>query len=430
MLSGFIAEDRSSRVWLVMAELRKVAHIMRRFVPEKWGGTESVVFNVSRELIKQGIESSIFCTDMFVRPGRQTLGNVPIRRFRYLFPWFGLSEEAKAKLRLKGGSPLSLPLFFGLLREKNLSVIHTHVQHRLGGMARTVAWLKNIPLVVSIHGGHFTVPDEQIEKMTEPFRGKREWGKAFGWLFGARRVLNDASAIVCVGKNEYREVKRRYPFKNVFHVPNGVDVDRFASAEGSAFRAAYAFQPSEKIVLCVSRIDYQKNQLGLVRAFSRFAKDHPDHRLVLIGAVTVEDYHKQVLAEIDKLGLKGAVRVIPGLASGDPLLPSAYKAAEIFVMAPHHEPFGIVILEAWAAGVPVVAYAVGGIPGFAFDRENSLLVEPDNEAQLVDRMAELVVNDRLRTELSERAYTEASNRYDWPLVAAQMQEIYRRISRD
>lgn len=413
-----------------MAEIGKVAHIMRRFVPEKWGGTESVVFNVSRELIKQGIESSIFCTDMFARPGLQTLGNVPIRRYRYVFPWFGLSAEAKAKLRLKGGSPLSLPLFFGLLREKNLSVIHTHVQHRLAGMARTVAWLKGIPLVVSIHGGYFTVPDEQLEKMSEPFRGKLEWGKAFGWLFGARRVFNDAGAIVCVGENEYREVKRRYPFKNVFLVPNGVDVERFSSASAAAFRKTYGFQPEERIVLCVSRIDYQKNQVGLVRAFARFAKNHPDHRLVLIGAVTVEEYHQQVLAEIETLGLKKVVRIIPGLASGDPLLPSAYKAAEIFVMTPHHEPFGIVILEAWASGVPVVAYAVGGIPGFATDRVTSLLVEPDNEPQLIDRLSELAADAPLRSALSARAFTEASTRYGWPLVAERMQAIYRQISRD
>jgi len=413
-----------------MAELRKVAHVMRRFVPEKWGGTESVVFNLSRELVREGVESPIFCTDMFSKPGLRTMGPVPVRRFRYVFPWFGLSVAAKARLRLKGGSPLSLPLFFGLLKEKRLDLIHTHVQHRLGGMARTVAKLRGIPLVVSIHGGYFTVPPEQTDKMIEPFRGKLEWGKAFGFLFGARRVLNDADAVVCVGEYEYREMQRRYPFKNIFHIPNGVDIDRFTAGDGAAFRTAFGFQPSDKIVLCVSRIDYQKNQLGLVRAFARFAKDHPDHRLILIGAVTVEDYHEQVLAQIAALGLEDVVRIIPGLVPDDPLLPGAYKAAEMFVLASRHEPFGIVILEAWAAGVPVVAHAIGGIPGFCTDRVNALLVEPDNEPQLVERMAELAADEGLRTTLAADAFKTASTRYDWPMVAAQMQEIYGRILRD
>jgi glycosyltransferase involved in cell wall biosynthesis len=413
-----------------MAELRKVAHVMRRFVPEKWGGTESVVFNLSRELIRQGVDSPVFCTDMLSKPGTRPMGHVPVKRYRYVFPWLGLSSAAKAKLRLKGGSPLSLPLFFGLLKEKHLDLIHTHVQHRLGGMARTVAKLRGIPLVVSIHGGHFTVPSEQTEKMTEPFRGKLEWGKAFGFLFGARRVLNDADAVVCVGENEYREMQRRYPFKNVFHVPNGVDVGRFAAGDGAAFRAAYGFQPSDKIVLCVSRIDYQKNQLGLVRAFARFARSHPDHRLVLIGAVTVEEYHKRILAEIAALGLKDIVRIIPGLVPDNPLLPGAYKAAEQFILASRHEPFGIVILEAWAAGVPVVAHAIGGIPGFCTDRVNALLVEPDNERQLVERMAELAADGELRTALSASAFERAETRYNWPVVVAQMQEIYHRVLHD
>lgn len=413
-----------------MAELRKVAHILRRFVPEKWGGTESVVFNVSHELIRQGIESPIFCTDMFSKSGVQVFGTVPVKRFHYVFPWFGLSPAAKDKLKLKGGSPLALGLFFSLLREKNLSLVHTHVQHRLGGIARMVAKLKGIPFVVSVHGGHFMVPREQTEKMIEPFQGKLEWGKVFGFLFGARRVLNDADAILCVGENEYRELKQCYPFKNVFYVPNGVDLDRFSVADGTAFRAVYGFGPSEKIVLCVSRIDYQKNQLGLVRAFAGFAKDHPDHRLVLLGAVTVEAYHKKVLTEISALGLEDAVRIIPGLAPDDPLLPSAYKASEMFVLASRHEPFGIVILEAWAAGLPVVAYAVGGIPGFCTNHETALLVEPDNEVQFAARMAELAANEGLHTALSASAFRTAKARYDWPVVVAQVQEIYRRILHD
>jgi glycosyltransferase involved in cell wall biosynthesis len=297
-------------------------------------------------------------------------------------------------------------------------------------MARTVAKIRRIPLVVSIHGGYFTVPSAQTEKMIEPFRGKLEWGKIFGFLFGARHVLDDADAIICVGDNEYREVKKRYPLKSVFHVPNGVDLDRFSVGDGEAFRSAYGFKPAEKIVLCVSRIDYQKNQLGLVRAFARFAKDHPDHRLVMIGAVTVEAYHKEVLAEISALGLQENVRIIPGMAPNHPLLSGAYKAAEMFVLASHHEPFGIVILEAWAAGLPVVAYAVGGIPGFCNDHQDSLLVEPENELKLTDGMAELAGQTELRASLAANALKVLSTRYSWPVVVAQLQEIYGRILQD
>ncbi|MDF7798453.1 glycosyltransferase family 4 protein [Pontiellaceae bacterium B1224] len=397
---------------------------MRRFSPGKWGGTECVVLNTSRELIRRGTQSPVFCTDMLSGPGFQEVENVPVHRFSYVFPWLFLSKSARRQLELKGGSPLSLPLFWSLMREKEISIIHTHVQHRLGGMARTAARLKKIPYVVSLHGGHFTLPQEQVDKMIAPFRGKPEWGKAFGALFGSRRVLEDADAIICVGQSECDEVRKRYPQKPVHYVPNGVDVKRFAEADGELFRKQYGFQPLEKLVLCVSRIDYQKNQLGLVRAFASFAEQHSEHRLVLLGPVTVESYRDEIKTEIQRLELGNKVCLIEGVAPDSPLLPSAYKAAELFVLPSLHEPFGIVVLEAWAAGLPVVASAVGGIPGFSEDGKTVLMAEPGNEDEMSACMARLANNVSLRADLARRAFGEVATHYDWPLIIDRLCEIY------
>jgi len=410
-----------------MNKVKKIVHVMRRFTPEKWGGTENVVCCTSRELLRRKIEVSIYCTDMLAAPGFQTLEKIPVHRFRYVFPWLFLSKAAKRKLELKGGSPLSLPLFFALLFEKELSLIHTHVQHRLGGMARTVARLKGIPYVVSIHGGYFTLPQAQVDQMTQPFRGKPEWGKIFGALLGSRRVLEDADAIICVGQSETDEMKRRFPEKPVHYLPNGVEVDRFSNADGELFRKAYGFQPLEKIVLCVSRIDYQKNQLGLVRAFAEFSENHPAHRLVLIGPVTVEAYRDEIHAEIQRQEIESCVTMIEGLNPLDPLLPSAYRAAEIFVLPTVHEPFGMVILEAWAAGLPVIANRVGGIPGFAEHEQTALLADPNRPDELVQYMNRLAGNVELRADLSRRAFGEAAHRYDWSKIIDRLIEIYEQV---
>ena len=99
-----------------MPKLTKVIHVMRRFVPEKWGGTEAVVHQVARGLMTQGIASPVHCTAMLAKPGSAAFDSVPVYRHRYTFPWFGLSESDRKALALKGGSPLSLPLFAGLLR--------------------------------------------------------------------------------------------------------------------------------------------------------------------------------------------------------------------------------------------------------------------------------------------------------------------------
>ncbi|MBT8046262.1 MAG: glycosyltransferase family 4 protein, partial [Pontiella sp.] len=207
-------------------------------------------------------------------------------------------------------------------------------------------------------------------------------------------------------------------------VPNGVDAGRFSRADGDGFRKAYGIGPSEKIVLCVSRIDYQKNQLGLVRAFAAFSEQHPDHRLVLIGPVTVESYRDELLAEMERLGVKSKTILVEGLRPDDPLLAGAYRAAEMFVLPSVHEPFGIVVLEAWASGVPVIASRVGGIPGFAADRKNILMFEPGNDGELAERMEELAESAATRAALSKNAFNEVTTHYDWSKIAERYLEIY------
>ncbi|NQZ58084.1 MAG: glycosyltransferase family 4 protein, partial [Lentisphaeraceae bacterium] len=243
-----MAENREN------SEITKVCHVVRRFVKEKWGGTESVVYYLADQYEQKGVKSPILTTSMFSKKGLQEFGRVAVYRFAYFLPWLGLNNDAKEKLREKGGSPISFSLLKFLWSQKDCSIIHTHTAHRLGGIARTVARLREIPYVVSLHGGCLTLPDEQAEAMQEPFKGKFEWGKVFGLLFGSRKVLSDADAIICVGRDEYELMQQRYPNKRVYYQPNGVSTSFFAEAKAKAFRDKYDIPFSEKIILCISRI--------------------------------------------------------------------------------------------------------------------------------------------------------------------------------
>ena len=104
---------------------------------------------------------------------------------------------------------------------------------------RFCALRKRIPYVVSLHGGYLAVPTAERETWTDPTRHAVEWGKMLGMLVGSRRVLDDASAIICVGKDEYDAIRTRYPDKKVVHLPNGVDLERFGQGQGDSFRGLY-----------------------------------------------------------------------------------------------------------------------------------------------------------------------------------------------
>jgi glycosyltransferase involved in cell wall biosynthesis len=203
-------------------------------------------------------------------------------------------------------------------------------------------------------------------------------------------------------------------------------VKRFTDADGALFRQTYGIGFEEKIVLCVSRIDRQKNQMALVRAFADFALTRPDYRLVLIGGIAVESYREELQQEITRLGLAGKITFIEGLRADDPLLPSAYKASEMFVLPSWYEPFGIVVLEAWAAGIPVIASRVGGIPGFASDGRNVLLNDPGDVNGLKCRMEQLADDAGLREELARNAFSAVAY-YDWSRVVDQMRTVYAQV---
>jgi len=409
------------------SKLKTVAHVMRRMTTAKWGGTETVVHQLARAYEARGIHSPVLCTSMLSQPGREIRDTVSIHRHRYVFPWFGLSDEDKHRLQLKGGSPLAPGILTSLLREPGLNLIHSHVQLRLGGIARTAARLRGIPYVVSIHGGLLTTPAEQVEKMKEPFAGKPEWGKAFGLLLGSRHVLRDAAAVICVGRDEADLMRAKWPGKRIEYIPNGVDTTTFSQATPGAFLTEHPSLAGKPFILCVSRIDFQKNQLLLVRAFADFARSHPHHRLVLIGPVTVEDYEQQIRQTAAELGIADRLLLIPGYPPGDSRLASAFAAAEMFVLPTDHEPFGIVILEAWAARKPVIATRVGGIPGFTTDGENIRLVPKGDCAALGAALAELAGSPPLRERLANAGHDLAIGTYDWSKVADRHLELYQDI---
>ena len=97
-----------------------------------------------------------------------------------------------------------------------------------------------------------------------------------------------------------------------------------------------------------------------MRAFARLKAARPESHLLLVGPVTQPDYAESLRQSIREDGLAKAVTWLPGIQHEDPALVDAYHACDVFVLPSLHEPFGIVVLEAWSSGRPVVASRIGG----------------------------------------------------------------------
>jgi len=406
------------------SEKMGVIHVPRRFVRNEWGGTETTILETSRAFNARGHTSSIVTTTAMCEQKYETIQGVKIHRHKYVYPFLGLSKQDKRDMDRKGGNLLSIPMLKTLLSTRNVDILHAHSGKRLGGIVRTAAHIRKIPYIISLHGGVVDVPSAETQQMLEPLKGTFEWGRAFGAMLGARRVLDDADAILCVGENEQRAVQARYPDQRVEWLPNGVDASSFAKGDGRLFREKNGIPHNRKLILSVGRIDPQKNQLTLLSAMPELLRKHRDTHLVMIGPVTVESYGKELLNKINSASLYNNVTVLPGMPGGSKELVDAFNAADIFCLPSRHEPFGIVVLEAWAAGLPVVASCVGGIPSFTCDGEDVLHADPKEPQSFSTAIERLLLDHELARGIAARGRHKARTQFDWDRIADRLESIY------
>ncbi len=409
------------------ASLQTIVHVPRRFVAHEWGGTETVILEISRQQRAAGMNPVIITSMALAERDQDQVGGITVRRYKHTYPFFGLSAADRAAMDKKGGNLLSFSLLRALLKEPDVRLYHAHALKRLGGTVRTAARRRKKPYVVSLHGGIYDVPAAELSDLTKPIQGKFEWGKPFGALLGARKVLEDADHVICVGEGEATKAKATLPHHRISYLPNGVDCARYTEGDGARFRRKYNIPAGAFLVLNISRIDTQKNQLTLLEGFARFHAANPSARLVLIGPETQPAYAAKLRAFISENGLAQAVTFIPGLSNENSSLVDAYHASDVFVLSSRHEPFGIVVLEAWCAARPVIASHVGGLRALIRDGETGLFFDPeggDPAGQIAAHLTTLHASEDHRRALGKAGRAEALAQYDWSRITTRLENIY------
>ena len=242
--------------------------------------------------------------------------------------------------------------------------------------------------------------------------------------------MMDASAILCVGYQESVLAQERLPHNRVIYLPNGADTQRFSQGDGATFRNKYDIPQDAKVMLTVARIDAQKNQHMAARLLRTFRDIEPKTHLLIVGNVTNPSYYDELLNIIDREGLGDHVTIVPGIPSNSQELVDAYHAADMLLLSSFHEPFGIVILEAWAAGLPVLASNVGGIPHFVGDGIDGLLFDPNDDDSLVQVFGQLNADGGLAQRLAEAGRAKVCAEYDWDVVTRKLLSIYEEVIRE
>lgn len=237
------------------------------------------------------------------------------------------------------------------------------------------------------------------------------------WLgrFVLDRYMNKLDERICVSSAARHFVSRYFP-GDYRIIPNGVDVDFYASAKPFP-----EFRDGKTNILFVGRAEPRKGAMYLMRAYAQLRARHPETRLIVassgpqIGELRrfVRDNH------VSDVFFAGRVSDIDKARF--------YKTADIFC-APStgQESFGIVLLEAMAAGCAIVASDIHGYKRVVQRNVSALLVEPRDPEILRGALGRLIEDPGLRRRLGEAGAARATE-YDWSHVTAQLADVYRDV---
>jgi glycogen synthase len=360
---------------------------------------------------------------------------------------FGNQDESRDNLHVKGIGPLVLKdkkdfshpalsetlmhnvLMADAVKEAELIHCHTWYTHWAGCLLKQ---LLNAPLVLTTH----SLEPHRPWKMEQLGVGYR----ASMWL--EKTAYENADGVIAVSASMKKDVQLLYgvPEHKIALIPNGIDVAQYQITRDPERVRAYGIDPAKPFILLVARITRQKGILHYLEA-ARYL--NPGVQVVLCAsAPDTAAFMKEVSESVSRLKQQSGNPVI-WVRETVPVndLVVLYSHACVFVCPSVYEPFGIILLEAMACGVPVVASAVGGIPDVIVDEKTGWLVpfqamgggnpEPENPEKfaqdLAARINALISSPEMRTRMGFAARQRVMDHFTWARVAEKTMGFYRQL---
>jgi glycosyltransferase involved in cell wall biosynthesis len=178
------------------------------------------------------------------------------------------------------------------------------------------------------------------------------------------------------------------------------------------------------VIGTLGRIEPRKGQLDLIAAFARVRERCPRARLEIVGPVAETGYADKIHAAIRRFRLTGAVRMTGHVAD-----PRRYMATwNAYVSLSSDEGQGLALLEAMAAGVPVVALNASGVEDYLTDGRTGLAARTRSPREVAALIGRILGDSALASTLSRSAMAMVKRRYSWEKTVADIEAIYRRLT--
>jgi glycosyltransferase involved in cell wall biosynthesis len=371
----------------------RVALVGDEYYPDG-GGAARYAFELSLQLVKLGIEAVVITHAHPGQPEEEEIAGVKIKRVQGLV----LNNPHRA------ASPFLFRRCHKYILDGKFDVVHgLDVYSSMALMVIRFAHRHQIPCVLTCH----TVMDPSFLIFMQ---------RLLRWAF------IKVDRLIAVSRASTRFSRSLgFPERRITIVPNGVDLSYFnVEIDTVAMREELGIG-DEPLVVTASRLIKRKSPDLLVSAFARVLKVVPDAKLVIAGSGREED---NLSRQIKDLNIINSVFMVGELSKEK--VAQLMAAADVFVLPSKMESFGLSLLEASAAGVPVVCSNAGGVPEVFQDGFNALLYPPGDDNAMAEAIICLIQDKELAKSISANA-VETASRFTWEMAAERTTRVYEEV---
>jgi glycosyltransferase involved in cell wall biosynthesis len=304
--------------------------------------------------------------------------------------------EAGAKLRLMMRAMLQ---FIWLLLQNKVGLVHIHMSSRASFWRKSffvvVAFLRGVPTIIHLHGSEFAVFYDM------------ECGNGTKWF--VRFVFNRATKVIVLSHTWKIWVCGMCTNANVDVIYNPVVFPLEQTAWDQRKKGA---------VLFLGRLGKRKGCYDLLDAATMISARSSDFALLFGGDGEI----KEIEARAAALGLSGKVKTLGWVKGSDK--ERSLSSAKIYALPSYNEGLPMSVLEAMAAGLPILSTLVGGIPEAVSDGIEGFLVEPGDINSLAERLEYLLLNDDLARKMGQAAREKVKQKFSTDAILPQIERIY------
>lgn len=377
------------------------------FPPKVVGGLGRHVYDLSTALARQDVSITVITTDMGDgSPSTERISGVDVHRIQPYplaassFPmWVMQMNMAKLEKAVS------------LFNEEPFDIIHAH-DWLSAYCGRALKHTYKVPLISTIHATEFG-RHNGLHTDEQRYISDVEW-----WLtFESWRVI-------CCSNYMLGELQRLFqlPADKLNVLFNGVHPEVFQTDKlNKEVRNRYA-APEEKIIFYIGRLVPEKGVQVLLDAAPSILSRHPEAKFIIAGQ---GPFKGELEKQVNSLGIQHKV-YFTGFID-DHVRNQLYRSASCAVFPSFYEPFGIVALEAMAAGTPVIVADTGGLGENINHDINGLKCSSGDSGSLAEQVIRILKNPKLASSLQEKGKSSVFEKYTWAEIARGTQKVYREV---